>query len=465
MSDQSEYKPPQSQGGEYDQSQGGQYNKEKQPYEPPPPKPCPDPCADEDRPGPPKIRPECCPPHDCCDDAQHCCTWDEVEDPCVRAASADCKKPWGKIECKCESSNEECCKEWDCGGYPQGTCVPCKPCEGLITDPTDPTQPTGPVTDDCTSENLGNQLEALNRSISSQQGEKAKLEAEIKAKGERATALTELIKSFDDIVKKYKEQRFKLTCKEDCLKGFYRDVKDIFDAKYKDQVTDLTSAINSELCKDELAKCCQKNLEGKLTKVTRLIWEQQEAETKMKKADQAFAIIKDLPKWTEDRFKELETLRDEIDKALNDVDPQKHKWAFYLFYWKFVPKLCKCFPFPFCCVDKPAGETEEQNQQQTQQSQNKQNQDQQKPLAHLGCKPGDWHPSAIDEDLLKALICCAWEYARTRKEEYLKASDSVASATNNLDFIKKKVEADAKTLEDRIKSGLDKVTKPTPTSA
>ena len=446
MSDQSEYKPP--------QSQGEGYNEEKQ-YEPPPPPPppCPDPCDQTPLTGPPKIDPDCCPPHTCCPGEKHCCTWDEVEDPCVRAASADCnvdgKRPSTTITCNCVSSNPDCnCEEWECGCYPQGTCVPCKPCEGLITDPT---QPTGPVTDDCTSENLGNQLEALNRSISSQQGEKAKLEAEIKAKGERATALTELIKSFDDIVKKYKEQRFKLTCKEDCLKGFYRDVSSVFD-KYSDaHVKALTEKINHELCQDELAKCCQKNLEGKLSKVTKLIWEQKQAETKMKKAEQAFTIIKDLPKWTEDRFKELETLRDEIDKALNDVDPQKQKWAFYLFYWKFVPKLCKCFPFPFCCDDKPAGETEEQNQQ--------------KPPAHLGCKPGDWHPSAIDEDLLKALICCAWEYARKRKEEYLKASDNVASATNNLDFIKKKVEADAKTLEDRIKSALDKVTKPTTTSA
>jgi hypothetical protein len=80
-----------------------------------------------------------------------------------------------------------------------------------------------------------------------------------------------------------------------------------------------------------------------------VIWEQQQAEKEKQKADTAFAIIKDLPKWLDDKFKELEAVKEQIAQALNDVDPQKHKWAFYLFYWKFVPKLCRCFPFPFCC--------------------------------------------------------------------------------------------------------------------
>jgi len=444
MSD-SEYKPAQSQGGEYNKE------KEYQPPPPPPPPPCPDPCA-EPRPkwGPPSIRDECCSHHPCCPDDKHCCTWDEVEDPCVRAASADCGQKWTKIECKCESSQKDCdCEEWDCGCYPQGTCVPCTPCEGLIPDPE---QPTGGCNDpgggECSSENLSKELDALNQCLASQQGAKAKLEADIKARTERANALKELIKSFDDIVKKYKEQRHKLICKEDCLKGFHRDVSAIF-AKYPESyLTELNKAINAQLCRDELAKCCQKNLEGKLTKVTKLIWEQQEKEKEMKKADQAFAVIKDLPKWIEDRFKELEALSDEIGKALNDPDPEKQKWAFYLFYWKFAPGLCKCFPFPFCCKkeDGEYGQGQKDNN----------------PPAHLGCKPGDWHPRAITDDQLKALICCAWDYARQRKQDFQDATDKVADVNNNLDFIKKNVEADAKTLADRIKSGLEKVIKPAP---
>src|ERR1051325_1634463 len=233
------------------------------PPPPPPPSPCPDPCDDSPPWGPPKIRPECCSPRTCCADGDGtCCTWEEVDDPCVRAASADCGGTWAKIECKCESSVEGCCDEWDCGGYPQGTCVPCKPCEGLIPDPE---QPTGgcddPGSDECSSDNLRKQLDALNQCISSQQGAKAKLEADIKARAERAAALTDLIKSFDDIVKKYKEQRYKLLCKEDCLKGFYRDVSAVF-GKYPEQYSkELTAAINSELCRFEFERCCQMILE------------------------------------------------------------------------------------------------------------------------------------------------------------------------------------------------------------
>src|SRR5574341_543809 len=77
---------------------------------PPPPPPCPDPC-DQERPwGPPRIRPECCPrDRECCpEDDQSYCTWDEVDDPCVRASSADCGLAWTQLKCKCESTNEDC---------------------------------------------------------------------------------------------------------------------------------------------------------------------------------------------------------------------------------------------------------------------------------------------------------------------------------------------------------------------
>lgn len=471
MSDDREYKP-QSQGGEY---------KQKQDYEPPPPPPpCPDPCDEKPPWGPPEIRPECCQHHPCCpEDEKHCCTWESVDDPCVKAASADCGLTWTKITCNCESLNKECdCEEWDCSSYPQGTCVPCKPCEGLIPDPNEPDGGCDdPDRDDCTSEDLRRQLDALNQCISSQQGAKAKLEADIKARGERAIALNELITKFDGIIKDYKDQRHKLVCREDCLKGFHRDITTVFSKYSPAYLRDLTKYINSELCRLEQAKCCQKNLEGKLTKVAKLIWEQQEAEKEKKKADKAFEIIKDLPKWLDEKFKELEALKEQIAQALNDVDPQKHKWAFYLFYWKFVPKLCKCFPFPFCCEKESRSEEGSEggeggseqtspqygNQGSEQGSQKQNNQQPEKPATHLGCKPGDWHPSAITEDMLRTLICCAWDYARRQKQSLQDATDSVADATNNLNFIKTKVDADDKSLDDRIKNGLNRVGKAAPT--
>jgi hypothetical protein len=46
----------------------------------------------------------------------------------------------------------------------------------------------------------------------------------------------------------------------------------------------------------------------------------------------------------------------------------------------------------------------------------------------LGCKPGDWHPSAITEDTLRSLICCAWDYARKQKQSLQDAIDKVADA-------------------------------------
>ena len=469
MSD--EYKP---------QSQGGEYNKEKQehypPPPPPPPPPCPDPCDEKPPWGPPEIRPECCTHHPCCpENEQHCCTWESVDDPCVKAASAECGLPWTKVTCNCESLNKECdCEEWDCSCYPQGTCVPCKPCEGLIPAPDGPDGGCDdPGRDDCTSEDLRRQLDALTQCISSQQSAKAKLEADIKARGERAAALNELITKFDGIIKDYKDQRHKLICREDCLKGFHRDITAVFSKYSADYLRELTKYINSLLCQLEQEKCCQTNLEGKLTKVTKLIWEQQEADKEKQKADKAFEIIKDLPKWLDEKFKELEALKDEIAQALNDVDPQKHKWAFYLFYWKFVPKLCKCFPFPFCCEkDGGSGGYGEGGSEQTPQQSGKSGSEQgsqkhqqpEKPVDHLGCKPGDWHPSAITDETLRALICCAWDYARKQKQNLQDATDRVADVTNNLNFMKTRVEADAKSLDDRIKSGLNRKKKSAPTS-
>ena len=146
------------------QSQGGEYNQQKPEYKPPTPaQPCPDPCDDVPRWGPPKIIEECCTHHPCCpEDERHCCTWESVDDPCVRAVSADPDLDWTKITCNCESSNKKCnCEVWDCSSYPQGGCVPCRPCEGLIPDPTDPGGCDDPDREDCTSDDLRKQLDAL----------------------------------------------------------------------------------------------------------------------------------------------------------------------------------------------------------------------------------------------------------------------------------------------------------------
>src|SRR5262245_46653477 len=98
----------------------GEYEKPKDQYEPPPPPPpCPDPCDEKPPWGPPEIRQECCTHNPCCPEGTRCCTWESVEDPCVKAASADCGLPWTKITCTCESSNPDCdCQEW-CGSYPE----------------------------------------------------------------------------------------------------------------------------------------------------------------------------------------------------------------------------------------------------------------------------------------------------------------------------------------------------------
>jgi hypothetical protein len=418
----------------------------------PTPPPCPDPCDQKPIFGPPHIPPECCPKRTCCPDAKTCCTWEEVVDPCIRASATECCPQHTIITCKCESSNKDCNPNvWDCGCYPSGTCVPCKPCEGLIPNPNKPPAGGGskdPGSGDCTSEGLQKQLDALKQFIAVQQGENTKREADIKAANDRADALKKLIGDFDKIVQSYKEERYKLVCREDCLKGFHRDITQHFaDAKKYPPayLKQLEKVINEKLCQLEMEKCCQVNQEGRLTKLTKLIWEQKAAQKELDSAENAFAIVKDLPKWIGDRFKELEDLQKDIATALNGTDPKGHQVAFFLFYWKFVPKLCKCFPFPFCCNEdgKPSPTPS-------------------KGLDHLGCKPGDWHPSAIGEDDVKSLICCASESARTKKEQLKKITDQIADATSNVAFIKKKAEDDEKSLEDRIKAALNKVDKPSP---
>jgi hypothetical protein len=382
-----------------------------------------------------------------------------------------------RLSCECKSTNAECtCKEWDCGGFPDGMCVPCEPCKDLIPEDGGDT-PTDdgckdPKPNGCTSDALRQQLEDNKKCITSKQTEKARLEAEIKSRQDREKELAALIAGFDAIIDKYKAERHKLVCREDCLKGFYRDSAKIFDdpTKFPEKCKqDLQKGINEVWCKLELEKCCQKNLEWKLEKPTRLIWYQKEAEKAWKKADDAFAVIKDLPKWMTDQFNDLEKLKDQIAQALNDKDPQKHKWAFYLFYWKFAPGLCKRFKVEICCAPPQtpaptptptpaptpgyaptAGGTPAAPSGTTTPAPS--------PSPHIGCTPGDWHPSQITEDTLRKLICCAWDYVKAKKKNYQDATAAIETAKQHLDFIKKMVDDDAKAIEDRIKTRLDQVT-------
>jgi uncharacterized protein with PIN domain len=259
--------------------------------------------------------------------------------------------------------------------------------------------------------------------------------------------LQTLIEGFPKILEAYDtKKRNALICREDCLKGFLRNTATIFNRYPPAYLAELKKFINTELCKFEMARCCQKNLEGKLTKVPKLIARQNEAKQNLTDANTALDTIKTYPDWVGKQFDDLEKIKDEIEGLLSD--PQSHKKAFYLFYWKFVPKLCRCFPFPFCCDQKGGG--------QYQQTPGRSD--------HLGCKPGDWHPSAVTIERFRSLICCAWDYAREQKEKSQEIDELVTDVTANLAAIKTKVENDAKTLDDRIKNGLDKVGKPVPTS-
>jgi hypothetical protein len=375
----------------------------------------------------------------------------------VRAASADCGGAWTKITCTCTSSNQECtCGEWDCGSYPQGTCVPCKPCEGLIPEDDEPGGCDDPGRDGCDSDELRRQLDALKRCITSQQGEKAKIDADIVARQDRVTKLTALIANFDTFVDNYRKERHKLTCREDCLKGFMRETSKVFQDGYRwppDCLKELQTTINGELCGLEKAKCCLKNLKGKLACTTKLAWEKEQAQAALDKATAAFTALQGMAAWIDGEFKKLEELKNQISDLLIDSDPQKRNYAFYLFFWKFVPGLCRRFPVAICCESK--GDPCDQPTQQ--EHAHKPNQDNEGTTIYIGCEPGDWHPSVITVEKLKQLICCAWDYVRAKEQKVRETTEAVAEVERNKAFIDAKVTADTASLADRIKSKVQKV--------
>jgi hypothetical protein len=424
----------------------------------PEPKDCPDPCDTPPPWGPPPI--VCCPPRDCCPppkegDKTPACTWDEVDDPCVRAAS--CTDAWTRITCTCKSSNEKCtCQHWDCGTYPQGTCVPCDPCKGLPTPPEQPPDggPTDPNGDGCGAEELQRRLRQTKKAIQDAQNQKVTADRDLKAGQDSEKELTALIASLDALVKSYNDNLYKLKCREDCLKGFARDTAKLLasDKRFpKACLEKLRDAINKELCRAATIACCAKNLESKLTGLTHLAWAKQDAADQLKKAEEAFKAIKDLPKWIGDQFAELEAIRDQIVAALKDPAKQNH--AFYLFYWKFLPGLCKRFKVPICCEKKAEGEAPAPAPAR------------QGPPAPptpvppppaFGCTPGDWHPSRLSADRLRALVCCALDLVNTRKKALQDATDAVDKVTQDLERVKAEI-PDAKALDELIKSRIEKI--------
>ena len=48
------------------------------------------------------------------------------------------------------------------------------------------------------------------------------------------------------------------------------------------------------------------------------------------------------------------------------------------------------------------------------------------------------------------MICCAWDYVRTKEEQLAEKNEAVARATRNLALIKAKVDADNGSLDTRI---------------
>jgi hypothetical protein len=328
--------------------------------------------------------------------------------------------------------------------------VPCKPCEGLLPEGDPDGGCEEPPRDDCTTSDLRAQLEALQHCISSQESERKKIDADIDARNARKDDLAKLIDGFDKIAHDYKEKRQDLICTEDCLKGFYRDMTRIFQDKYRFPdgcLEKLQHAVNWELCKIEKEKCCYNNLVGKLQKVTKLIWERDEAKKRWEKADAAFKNIQTFDVWVETQFAELEVWKKEINTALNKNDPNEDKWAFYLFYWKFAPNFCKRFPVAFCCEKKKSEEAYRSEQHHHGEHSS----------CHIGCKPGDWHPSVITVAKLTKLICCAWDYVHELKKEYQDANDAVVKTEHDRDYIKARADADAAALEENIKNHLNKV--------
>jgi hypothetical protein len=443
-------------------SSGNDYDPNCPPPPPPPPPACPDPCAEPPKWGPPEIRKECCTnDHDCCGDGPTCCGWFDVDDPCVRAASADCGGEWTQITCTCTSSNEKCgCDDWDCGGYPRPTCVPCKPCEGLTPGDT-PTPGDGGGGDGTCSDQLRRDLGALQKDIATQKAEQAARQAKIEADNKRQGELADLIGKFDGFVATYRTARPALLCREDCLSRFYRDTSKAFEKLSADCLKQLQAAINAELCAVEKVKCCQKNLESKLSTTTRLLWEKQEADRKLAKVEDGFKNIKAFDVWLGARFGKLEALVKDITPLLSDKDPQKLNSAFYLFYWKFVPLLCGCFPVAICCTDKNAptdgGTTTDPKDYGKSTSRGGDGGTNPAPKSpHLGCGPGDWRPSVIDDETLRQLLCCAWYEVLKKRDEAQQRNGAVEAVKASLEYIKTQVPKDD-AVDEKVKGRVEKI--------
>src|SRR6185503_20045882 len=119
------------------------------------------------------------------------------------------------------------------------------------------------------------------------------------------------------------------------------------------------------------------------------------------------------------------------------------------------------FPVAICCKaeEEPCDEQpQQQGEQKTRDHDhdNDHHQDDDSPV-HIGCRPGDWHPSQITVKELKELICCAWDYMLQKEQAAADAQATINRVQGNKTLIEAKVQADTASLEDRIKSKVEKV--------
>jgi hypothetical protein len=169
-----------------------------------------------------------------------------------------------------------------------------------------------------------------------------------------------------------------------------------------------------------------------------LVWEKQDADRRLAKVEDAFKNIKAFDTWVGARFTKLEALVKEITPLLGDKDPQKLNIAFYLFFWKFVPLLCGCFPVAICCGDASTPPPDGSKS------------------PHIGCGRGDWRPSVIDDETLRKLLCCAWYEVLEQRDEAQQKNAAVEAVKASLDYIKSQVPKDD-AVDDTIEGRIEKI--------
>ena len=369
------------------------------------------------------------------------------DDPCEDL----CREPeenqaWWKFPCK-GLLNIECKEPDDCNGK-QGS-IPCNPCDDLIDQPEDgnggiqcldPCE-VGPP-DVCDAAGLKAKLDELKKCISGQVSLKASLDEAIKAAGVQQQELEKLVGAFTETLDKYKKARPALLSREDSLRGFFQTTKAAIETNLSpDLRVALTKAINCEYCKLRKMECCKQRLEGELNCIVDLLEEKKQAKQEEEKAEQAYKNIKDLGGLIDSRFKELEQIQKTIVEA---QDNKNYRLMFYLFYWEFVPKFCNKYEPEICC-----SETESERNQQPSSTE----------AVCIGKDPGDWHPSQIEVEKLKKLLCCAWAFVGKKKADYQKKAAEISAIESQLKFINERYKLDKDNRDKTIRAILDSVDK------